>query len=112
MCDCRFPGRASGGYSILRAPVRPNTSLSTETALIYDGVHLFARALHQLDQSQVHAVWSGAVLSTEQVINTRPLSCDGQDTWQHGNSLVNFMKLVSPGSLLHVDRLLTEAGAG
>ena len=29
-----------------------------------------------------------------QVINTRPLSCDGQETWQHGNSLVNFMKLI------------------
>ena len=94
--DFRFPGRASGGYSILRAPVRPNSSLSTETALIYDGVHLFARALHQLDQSQVQAV-GRAVLSAEQVINTRPLSCDGQDTWQHGNSLVNFMKLVSAG---------------
>ena len=29
-----------------------------------------------------------------QVINTRPLSCDGLETWQHGNSLVNYMKLV------------------
>ena len=46
----------------------------------YDAVHLFARALHDLDHSQE--------------INTRPLSCDGSDTWQHGNSLVNYMKLV------------------
>jgi hypothetical protein len=30
----------------------------------------------------------------EQEINTRSLSCDGTDTWQHGNSLVNYMKLV------------------
>ena len=28
------------------------------------------------------------------MINTRALSCDGQETWQHGNSLVNYMKLV------------------
>ena len=55
--------------------------LQTETALIYDAVHLFAQALHDLDHSQE--------------INTSPLSCDGSETWQHGNSLVNYMKLVS-----------------
>jgi len=54
--------------------------LQTETALIYDAVQLFAQALHDLDHSQE--------------ISTRPLSCDGTDTWQHGNSLVNYMKLV------------------
>lgn len=53
----------------------------TETALIYDAVHLFAMALHDLDHSQD--------------IDTRPLACDGTQTWQHGNSLVNYMKLVS-----------------
>ena len=53
----------------------------TETALIYDAVHLYAQALHDLDRSQE--------------INTKPLSCDGSETWQHGNSLVNYMKLVS-----------------
>ena len=55
-------------------------SLQTETALIYDAVHLFARALNDLDHSQE--------------IDTHPLSCDGTQTWQHGNSLVNYMKLV------------------
>ena len=54
--------------------------LQTETALIYDAVHLYAQALHDLDRSQE--------------INTKPLSCDGSETWQHGNSLVNYMKLV------------------
>lgn len=54
--------------------------MQTETALIYDAVHLFAQALHDLDHSQN--------------IDTRPLSCDGSETWQHGNSLVNYMKLV------------------
>ena len=53
----------------------------TETALIYDAVHLFAQALNDLDHSQE--------------INTKPLSCDGSETWQHGNSLVNYMKLVT-----------------
>ncbi len=33
----------------------------------------------------------------------RPLSSDGEDTWQHGNSLLNYIKMVSifhitPGS--------------
>lgn len=44
-------------------------------------MHLYAQALHDLDRSQE--------------INTKPLSCDGSETWQHGNSLVNYMKLVS-----------------
>jgi hypothetical protein len=58
-------------------------SFQTETALIYDAVHLFAQALNDLDHSQE--------------INTKPLSCDGSETWQHGNSLVNYMKLVKAG---------------
>ena len=29
-----------------------------------------------------------------QVVTTQPLSCSGEETWQHGNSLVNYMKLV------------------
>jgi len=33
-------------------------------------------------------------LDHSQEINTKPLSCDGSETWQHGNSLVNYMKLV------------------
>ena len=88
--------------------------LQTETALIYDAVHLFAQALHDLDHSQVshpqrrpvqyytyttylplvHLLPSTYVLSFLQFIDTKPLSCDGSDTWQHGNSLVNYMKLV------------------
>ena len=30
---------------------------------------------------------------------TRPLSCSGEETWQHGNSLVNYMKLVEMDGL-------------
>lgn len=57
--------------------------IKAETALMYDAVHLFAKALHDLD--------------TSQQIDIQPLSCDGQDTWPHGYSLINYMKIVSAG---------------
>ena len=49
--------------------------------MIYDGVVLFAKALHELDRSQD--------------VNIRPLSCDSADTSTFGNSLANYMRLVS-----------------
>ena len=52
----------------------------TETALTYDAVQLFAKALHELDRSQD--------------VTFKSLNCEGTDTWVHGNSLVNYMKLV------------------
>lgn len=55
--------------------------LQTETALMYDAVHLFAEALHALDSSQR--------------IDIKPLSCDNVDTWPHGYSLINYMRVVS-----------------
>ena len=53
----------------------------TETALVYDAVQVFAKALTDLDRSQ----------------DVQPVSidCTGRETWQHGNSLVNYMKMVS-----------------
>lgn len=48
---------------------------------MYDAVHLFAKALHDLDSSQR--------------IDIKPLSCDAVDTWPHGYSLINYMKIVS-----------------
>lgn len=63
---------------------RNDTVIKAETALIYDAVHLFAKALHDLD--------------TSQQIDIQPLSCDGQDTWPHGYSLINYMKIVGPQS--------------
>lgn len=44
-------------------------------------MHLFAKALHDLD--------------TSQQIDIKPLSCDAVDTWPHGYSLINYMKIVS-----------------
>ncbi|KAG4074265.1 hypothetical protein HA402_008674 [Bradysia odoriphaga] len=63
---------------------------TVETALMYDAVHLFAKALHDLD--------------TSQQIDIHPLSCDGQvcDTWPHGYSLINYMKIVEMKGLTNV----------
>lgn len=55
---------------------------------MYDAVHLFAKALHDLD--------------TSQQIDIKPLSCDAVDTWPHGYSLINYMKIVSKA--FHVER--------
>lgn len=54
--------------------------IPTETALMYDAVILFAKGLHQV---------AGA-----RDINTMSLSCTKQNTWTHGNSLLNYMKTV------------------
>ncbi|XP_046669488.1 glutamate receptor ionotropic, kainate 2 isoform X2 [Homalodisca vitripennis] len=64
------------------------TFIKTETALMYDAVHLFAKALHDLDSSQR--------------IDIKPLSCDAVDTWPHGYSLINYMKIVEMRGLTGV----------
>lgn len=56
------------------------SSINVQTALIYDAVHLFAKALNDLD--------------TSQKIDIQPLSCDNFDTWPHGFSLINYMKII------------------
>ncbi|XP_014247018.1 glutamate receptor ionotropic, kainate 2-like isoform X3 [Cimex lectularius] len=62
--------------------------IPAETALMYDAVHLFAKALHDLDSSQR--------------IDIKPLSCDALDTWPHGYSLINYMKIVEMRGLTGV----------
>ena len=52
----------------------------TATALIYDAVHLFAKALDGVSQVQE--------------IQTTPLQCSKTKTWTHGNSIINYMKMV------------------
>lgn len=64
------------------------STINTETALMYDAVHLFAKALHDLD--------------TSQQIDIHPINCDGQNTWQHGFSLINYMKIVEMKGLTNV----------
>ncbi|KAH1017776.1 hypothetical protein HUJ05_008373 [Dendroctonus ponderosae] len=62
--------------------------MKAETALMYDAVHLFAKALHDLD--------------TSQQIDIKPLSCDAVDFWPHGYSLINYMKVVEMRGLTGV----------
>lgn len=57
------------------------TQLTVEAALIYDGVQLFGRALKQLDDAIVADVKTSL--------------CDNRDSWEHGSSLSNFMRLVT-----------------
>ena len=60
---------------------------------MYDAALLFATALGELDRSQD--------------IETAVLSCDSELTWQHGNSLINYMKLVSQG-LMNIEHVQHE----
>ena len=57
----------------------PAGNLDTTTALIYDSVNAFAMALNEL--------------SSVQDVHQANLECLGQDTWIHGNSLMNYMKV-------------------
>ena len=60
-------------------------TIKTDTALLYDAVTLFATALADLDMSQV--------------VSMTPLSCSDDTTWEHGNSLINYMKMVQINGL-------------
>ena len=62
------------------ATMSPFILLQTETALMYDAVHLFAKAMHEV--------------SNAQQIDTVSLSCNKAKTWSNGESLINYMKMV------------------
>jgi hypothetical protein len=51
--------------------------LQTELALVYDAVHLFAKALHKHPES---------------ISKIRPIKCDEEDGWSEGASIINNMK--------------------
>lgn len=55
--------------------------LKVETALMVDAVTLFASALSELEMAKQ--------------FNIRPLYCNTTDNWEHGYSVINFMKTVS-----------------
>lgn len=55
-------------------------SAKTEVGLVYDAVRLFAKALHDLDQTQA--------------ISIRPISCETEEPWQYGNAVTNYMRMV------------------
>ncbi|TRY76305.1 hypothetical protein TCAL_06372 [Tigriopus californicus] len=79
--DIKFEGGRGGRKTsdLNRSTIR------TETALIFDAVHLFSRALTDLDRSQE--------------LSQVSLNCDGPGTWQYGNSLINYMKMVEMNGL-------------
>ncbi|XP_045125479.1 glutamate receptor ionotropic, kainate 2-like isoform X1 [Portunus trituberculatus] len=52
--------------------------ITTGAALMFDAVILFASALTTMDKSGQ--------------VSIRELNCSGDRTWQHGNSLINYMK--------------------
>ncbi|KAI1287063.1 Glutamate receptor ionotropic, kainate 2 [Halotydeus destructor] len=56
-------------------------SLNTETALLFDAVSLFARALDDLDRTQQ--------------VNGPKVTCDSRIPWAFGAPLMNFMKMVN-----------------
>ncbi|CAG2181873.1 unnamed protein product, partial [Oppiella nova] len=53
----------------------------TEVALVYDAVRLFAKALHDLDQTQS--------------ISIRPISCETEEPWIFGNAVTNYMRMIN-----------------
>ncbi|XP_054270568.1 glutamate receptor ionotropic, kainate 2-like isoform X2 [Macrosteles quadrilineatus] len=56
-----------------------NEVLLAETALIHDAVLLYTKAIDQLLKSLE--------------IQPRPLSCDNNHNWEHGYSIINYMKV-------------------
>ena len=51
-----------------------------EAALAYDSVQLLAKSLLEMNRNEE--------------IRTKPLNCDGVDSWLQGPSLINHMKTV------------------
>jgi len=88
MIDVDKPEVSNVIYSIVKSMVNqemgmgevPYGNLDTTTALIYDSVTAFAIALNKLD--------------TVQQVRQDRLDCSGEQSWAHGNSLVNYMKMV------------------
>ncbi|CAL1279907.1 unnamed protein product [Larinioides sclopetarius] len=56
-------------------------SLTTEAALLYDATRLFSRALTDLDRGQK--------------IHIKSLSCETEEPWPHGISLINYMRMIN-----------------
>ncbi|XP_008321062.1 glutamate receptor ionotropic, kainate 5 isoform X3 [Cynoglossus semilaevis] len=68
-CDLTYPGPA---VSLL------DTGLSS--ALMFDAVHVVVGAVRELNRSQE--------------IGVKPLSCTSPQIWQHGTSLMNYLRMV------------------
>ena len=82
--DWRFQRKTS---QTRQSPIESNMGYGfrTEAALMYDAVHLFAKAFDEL---------SGA-----SVIQTASLSCNKGNPWSEGSSLINYMKMTTTQGL-------------
>lgn len=58
--------------------------MRTQTALVYDAVLLLSEAVKQLDVGE-----------QEDQLQPRKLTCNDVESWEHGNSITNFMRNVS-----------------
>lgn len=58
-------------------------SLTVESALLMDAVHLFYETLTDLS------------LSDQQILNETPLFCNSSESWGRGHTIINYMKTVS-----------------
>lgn len=65
----------------------------TEAALVYDGVQIFVNAFK--------------ALLVAQYIQVSSLSCNSPSPWQYGESLLNYMKLVSTPKTVIINMALT-----
>jgi len=68
-------------WSLMLVSVCHDCILQVSMALIHDAVRLFAHGLSRLNYSNS--------------IDIKPLDCEKKMNWQHGASLINFMKSVS-----------------
>jgi len=61
------------------SPLANERGFSTQTALTYDAIHLFAKALEEVSKAQD--------------VTTTSLSCARSRSWTYGSSLLNYMKM-------------------
>lgn len=60
----------------------PAFSLTVESALLIDAVHLFYETLIDLS------------LSDQPILNETPLFCNSSESWDRGHTIINYMKTV------------------
>lgn len=63
--------------------------VQTEAALMYDAVKLFGKAIEKLDKDL-----------QERKVTIDPLYCEAENTWEHGQALIEAMRTVSPDQSL------------
>lgn len=62
-------------------PFLASLLLQLSSALMFDAVHVVVGAVRELNRSQE--------------IGVKPLSCSSPQIWQHGTSLMNYLRMVN-----------------